>query len=160
MGLQTKLSGGVMKIQQSIEQGKQKLQIAQEINKCRNIIEETAGKRAEELIKLGEAVYRKIRLGEIQDPHLLSLSEVLVELDKVLYQTKEKMEKLLENQEKGNVCMHCKHPLSPGGRFCGACGQPVAQEEENSGQYTACPRCEQNVPYPADFCTCCGIKLS
>jgi hypothetical protein len=73
MDLQTKLSGGVTKIQQSIEQGKQKLQIAQEINKCRNM-EETAGKRTEELIKLGEAVYRKIRLGEIEDPYLLSLS--------------------------------------------------------------------------------------
>lgn len=160
MDLQTKLTGGVNKIQQSIEQGKQKLQIVQEINKCRNIIQETAEKRAEELVKLGEFVYKKIRMGEIDDFELIRFSEALVELDKVLYQTKEKMKKFLQSQEEEDLCVHCKQPLSPGARFCGSCGQPVAQDEEDHASYTECPKCEQLVPHPADFCTCCGVKIS
>ncbi|BBW97840.1 zinc ribbon domain-containing protein [Geobacillus sp. FSL W8-0032] len=160
MDLQTKISGGITKIQQSIEQGKQKLQIAQEINKCKNVIEETVEKRAEVLIKLGEAIYKKIRLGEIEDPDLLSLSEVLIQLDKTLYQTKNKLEKLMEHGAEGKVCVHCRQPLSLEDRFCGACGQPVKQKEEEREQYVVCPRCEQPILQPAEFCICCGIKLA
>ena len=54
------------------------------------------------------------------------------------------------------VCPHCGEPLTPGGRFCGNCGQDVTKP---SGP-PACPNCGAELELNARFCGNCGHRLT
>lgn len=51
-------------------------------------------------------------------------------------------------------CVSCGSRLTPGGRFCPACGSPTNIAEEKH-----CPSCNAKVEDGAAFCVSCGTKL-
>ena len=56
------------------------------------------------------------------------------------------------------VCPHCGHPLRPGAKFCGGCGQAVVAQAAEP-QPAVCPRCGHPMRPGARFCGGCGQKL-
>jgi hypothetical protein len=159
--LQSKLGGGLNRIQDSLQQGKQKLHTVQEMNQYKRVIQESSEKRAEIIIKLGEVVYKKIRSGEIEDADFKTIIQDVIKLDQLVYRAEVELEKLQEKSINNFSCPSCNTPILPGDKFCGACGSKVeeAKGEENV-EKAPCPACEEQVPVHATFCGCCGNHLA
>jgi hypothetical protein len=159
--LQSKLGGGLNKIQDSLQQGKQKLHTAQEVSQYKKVISENTEKRAEIILKLGEVVYKKIRSGEIQDSELRSISQDVISLDQLIYRTEVMLGKLNEKSLNNQSCPSCGNALTAGDKFCGSCGYKVEEIQAAETEETAaCPTCEEQVSVNAAFCGCCGNRLA
>ena len=155
--LQTKLGGGLNMLQGSLQQGKQKLQLAQEISQQKKLINENAEKKAELLLKMGELVYKKIRTAELSDPQLDAFAKDIIQYDQRIYQSQQTLVQLNFTSQQGKNCNSCGGPITADDKFCGSCGQKVEQPQAAANVETAaCPVCEAEVPAHAAFCICCG----
>ncbi|WP_169891047.1 zinc ribbon domain-containing protein [Litchfieldia alkalitelluris] len=160
--LQSKLGEGLSKFQGGIEQGKQKLQLVQEINRLKKEINEVSGKKAKVLLEVGQATYNKIRQGEITDPELVELTEKLVGFDHNIYQSRKKVAELnsTSDNQGGITCPSCQTVNSNDAKFCGGCGAKVeAAATVLSVEGEPCVKCEESIPHDANFCPCCGTKV-
>lgn len=158
--LQTKLGGGLNRIQNSLQQGKQKLKAAQEISQYKREIQEISESRGSLILKLGEDVYRKIRTGELQDSQLHEYFLKIAELDRKIYRAQKSLELISLNSET-KTCPHCGATIERGDKFCGSCGRQQEEMLELNKQVerTACPNCEEQIPVNISFCPCCGSHL-
>lgn len=158
--LQTKLGGGLNMLQGSLQQGKQKLQIAQEISQQKKLINENAEKKAELLLKMGEMVYKKIRTGEIADGQLDTVAKEIIQFDQRIYQSQQTLAQLNMSSQQRQSCTSCGGPITTDDKFCGACGQKVEHAQATTRIETeACPVCEADVPVNTAFCVCCGNQM-
>lgn len=158
--LQTKLGGGLNKLQDSLQQGKQKLQTAQEISQYKKEIQELLESRCDLILKLGEDTYRKIRANEIQDQQLREYLLDIAQLDVKVFKAEKALDLLIQKNA-SSTCSSCGTTLNGDDKFCGSCGQK--QEERtaltNLAQMVICPTCEEQTPTDATFCSCCGSRL-
>ncbi|MEH7083023.1 zinc ribbon domain-containing protein [Neobacillus drentensis] len=159
--LQTKLGGGLNLLQDSLQQGKQKLQTVQEVSQFKKLIQEHAEKRAELLLHLGEVAYQKIRTGKLESPELGQFFLKIAELDQRIFQAQKALEQL-NKKEHAWGCSNCGSQITANDKFCGSCGQ--RQEQLASGiesmETIVCSTCEEQVPSQASFCACCGSRLA
>jgi len=160
--LQSKLGEGLSKFQGGIEQGKQKLQVVQEISKHKKEINETSIKKSKILLELGQSTYKKIRSGEIVDSDLNEMTKGIVGLDHLIYQSTKKISELNQSNADSNVltCSSCQAPNDINAKFCGGCGAKMEKEpavETSSG--VSCVTCEEVLSDTANFCHCCGTKV-
>ncbi|MFF2446494.1 zinc ribbon domain-containing protein [Neobacillus sp. NPDC058068] len=158
--LQTKLGGGLNMLQDSLQQGKQKLQVAQEISQYRKLVQENSERRADLLLKLGEDTYRRIRTGDVQDPQLREYVLKIAELDRGIFQTQKALEQLNRKSDTW-ACSNCGTQIGANDKFCGSCGQiqePIAIGNDTE-ETAVCPTCEEQVPAQAKFCACCGSRM-
>lgn len=58
-------------------------------------------------------------------------------------------------QQQGGVCKYCGAPVTPGAKFCPACGKP-----DPVAQSAFCPHCGQPLTPGALFCPNCGKKVN
>lgn len=159
--LQNKIGGGLNKLQDSLQQGKQKFQIAQELNQFKKVIQDAGMKRAELILQLGEEVYQKLRSGEVHEPKLIDIAQSIMSLDHQIYQSQRSIEDLSQNTESGFTCKGCGASVTSLDKFCGACGSPIVREEVREDvEKIACSACEESIPASANFCSCCGNKVS
>lgn len=159
--LQSKLGGGLNKLQDSLNQGKQKLQVVQEISQYNKIISEGLENRAKIIFELGEEAYRKLRNRELNDAVLLELAGGIISIDQKVYQARKMVAQLNATSQQTNQCSGCGTALTPGDKFCGTCGQKAEQyQEQETVEMTTCPSCEEEVPAHTTFCSCCGIRLA
>lgn len=161
--LQSKLGEGLSKFQGGIEQGKQKLQLVQEINCLKKEINEASMRKAKVLLEAGQVTYSKIRQGEITDPELVGFTEKLVALDREIYEARKLVNELntKNNGQNGVTCSSCQTVNSEDAKFCGGCGAKVeaaAKVEVTDG--VSCVKCEEIIPQSANFCHCCGTKAA
>lgn len=158
--LQAKLGGGLNKIQDSLQQGKQKIQTAQEIGQYRKIIQESGSIRGQALMQLGEEVYRKIRSGELHSENFSSSISSITESDVKIYQAQSAISLLNQKSGVEHACSTCGTAVTEADKFCGSCGSPVEiSVQEEAAETAVCPSCEQQIPAHASFCTCCGTHL-
>lgn len=158
---QSKLGDGLSKISGGIEQGKQKLAIAQEISKLNKILGESSLDKTKVLIELGQVTYRKLREGSLSDEELLSISQSITELDKKQFVTMKKINELnQQNHQSDNGCTSCGTVNSAGDKFCGGCGSKLDVEVAVTVEKVPCTHCEEHVAVNATFCNCCGHKMS
>lgn len=157
--LQTRLGGGLNIIQDSLQQGKQKLQTAQEISQYKKEIQDLSESRSDFILKLGEDAYRKIRTGELEDQQLREYLLDIGELDRKIFKAQHALE-LLNQKNETKTCSNCGAAIENGDKFCGSCGQK--QEDQNvlndQTQLTGCSVCEEQIPVSAKFCPCCGTR--
>ncbi|MBS4174249.1 zinc ribbon domain-containing protein [Bacillus sp. FJAT-49736] len=157
--LQTKLGGGINILQDSLQQGKQMLQTAQEISQLKKVVQETATKRAELIQQLGETVYRIHRDGELHNPELQELTQSIIGLDKIIFNAQKSMELQSKKNPTSYKCQ-CGATISENDKFCGGCGTKVEiQKEVESGPTIVCQSCEEEIPAASNFCKCCGMKV-
>lgn len=158
--LQSKLGGGINKIQDSLQQGKQKLQTAQEISQIKKLAQSKMDERSMAIVALGEETYKKIRNAEINDSELLALGQPLLTIDQEIYQLQEKLSIMTKEAQSTQSCPSCQAPISENDKFCGGCGTPVAPKTTvTEGETVNCTRCEVPVPVTANYCGCCGNKM-
>lgn len=157
--LQSKLGGGLNMIQGSLQQGKQKIQHAQEINQYNKIITEGLEKRTEIILKIGEEVYKRLRSGDLQDESLGELAQEIIFLDQKVFQARKMVEKINESSKQDHTCPNCQGKLAPEDKFCGSCGYKVQETQKYEEiELVACSHCQEKVPGNA-FCSCCGNRL-
>ncbi|RSL35379.1 zinc ribbon domain-containing protein [Salibacterium salarium] len=158
--IQTKIGGGVNKLQDSIKSGKQKLQNAQEVSQHRRIVQEASEKRSMEIHKIGEIIYKRNRLEEETDSELHANIAKIKELDIIMYQAQQKIEEFQQQEVEGRVCPECHTSVSEVDKFCGSCGTEIPMPTPTDDKTKECHSCEQEIVATAAFCTCCGTKQS
>ncbi|MFD2706995.1 zinc ribbon domain-containing protein [Salibacterium lacus] len=156
--IQSKIGGGVNKLQDSIKSGKQKLQNAQEVSQHQRIVQEASEKRSMEIHKIGEIVYKRNRLEEGTDPELNNSTAKIKELDVIMYQAQQKIEEFQQQEVEGRLCPECHASVSEADKFCGSCGTEIPLPAPADEQTKECHSCEQDIAATAAFCTCCGTK--
>ncbi|MHA7139635.1 zinc ribbon domain-containing protein [Rossellomorea arthrocnemi] len=154
---QSKIGGGLNKLQDSLQQGKHKLQVAQETSQFRKKVQVHAQTRAKLMIELGEAAYRKIRSKELEDGDLLKNVEVIAKHDKEMFKA-QKMISLLTSQTQDAESCTCGSPITSDMKFCGSCGQKVEIVATSIEEEKYCGFCEEGIPMSARYCTCCGVQ--
>ncbi|MCM3568997.1 zinc ribbon domain-containing protein [Neobacillus mesonae] len=159
--LQTKLGGGLNKIQDSFQQGKQKLQTVQEMSQFKKEIQDISESRSSLILRLGEEAYRKIRTGELQDSKLREFTADIAKLDSQIYQAQKALDSL---NQKGatKTCSNCGGTIDREDKFCGFCGQKQETPASSNDQteLISCPACEEQIPANGSFCPCCGSRLA
>ncbi len=147
-----KIGSGINKIQGN-------LQSSQSISQYKKVIQEASLKRTEILIQLGEEVYKKFRVKEIESEELKTQVSSLIELDQKIYQSQLAIAELYA-QSKEHSCPQCDAPITEGDRFCGGCGSKVELQVPKSDSATKiCSTCQEKIPETAQFCSCCGVKI-
>lgn len=116
-------------------------------------IEDLQKQKSKILINLGSITYEKIRKSEIIDNDLKSNCEGLKELDKLIYDLNNKIDKL-EYEE--NVKCDCGAKLDMNNKFCSECGKKIEYSTESIG---TCKECSSEIKEDYAYCVCCGNKL-
>ncbi|UCZ52729.1 zinc ribbon domain-containing protein [Bacillus shivajii] len=156
--LQSKMGEGLSKLQGGIEQGKQKLQTAQQIHKLKQEQQKITNEKADLLLQLGEEVYRNIRRGDNEKTPYENQVNSIVERDHSLYQLGLQVEELQAQQEEHRC--ECGSAVQETDKFCGSCGKEVQQPSaENDEEQKVCPTCETENNGSHAFCVCCGMKF-
>lgn len=157
----SKLSEGLSRVKDSIEQGKQKLALTQEINQLKRELTEVSTKKAQQLLEVGQITYLKIRNQSFQDPQLEELANGIVELDKQAYNISKKIAELTLANDGGKlVCKNCQTENELTDKFCGGCGSNLEEQKPRVvEEVTTCSTCDESIPADANYCPCCGSKL-
>jgi len=157
--LQTKLGGSLNKIQDSLQQGKQKLQTVQEMSQFKKEIQDFSETRGSLILKLGEDAYQKIRTGELQDQKLHEYVNEITKLDKQIYHAQKELENLIQKGT-ARACSNCGGTIDSNDKFCGFCGQKqeIPTTLNSQIELTVCPTCEEQIPVDVHFCQCCGSR--
>lgn len=157
--LPSKLGEGLSKIQGGFEQGKQKLQVVQEVTKLKRSVNELSVEKSKVLISLGQLTYYKLRNGELVDKELQELSTSIMNLDRESYQISKKITELSTSNSDQLICNHCGTANGLNDKFCGGCGKKVELKMEiDISTASDCMACGQLVPDEANYCPCCGMR--
>ncbi|MDM5157310.1 zinc ribbon domain-containing protein [Bacillus sp. DX1.1] len=156
--LQTKLGSGMNKLQEGIEQGKMKLQIAQEIAQLNKEIQVQLHKKTEVLLELGQRVYVQLRDTGVKEEPLKKLVAPIQHFDVAIYQARKRIVELQKQQGEKATC-ECGGSLSISDKFCGTCGKPNPMlAVESSVEKVACVSCNEHIAKNSIFCPVCGVK--
>ncbi len=156
--LQTKLGNGMNKLQEGIEQGKIKLQVAQGIAQLKKEIQVQLHKKTEVLLELGQQVYVQIRDTGVKEEVLKQLVAPIQEFDVLIYQAQKRIVELQKQQGEKVTC-ECGGSLSIGDKFCGTCGKPNPMLfVESNVEKVTCVSCNEHIAKGSIFCPVCGIK--
>ena len=98
--LQTKLGSGMNKLQEGIEQGKMKLQVAQEIAQLKKGMQVQMQKKAEVLLEVGQQVYVQLRGSGVNEASLKEMIAPVQEFDVAIYQARKRIVELQNNKVK------------------------------------------------------------
>lgn len=153
---QNKIGGGLNKIQGSLQQGKQKLQVVQEMSLIQQSINTHRQKRQEHIVQIGSKMHKKLRLNQITDLDFKELSSHIEEIDKEIYQQSRALVELQLSSQNIYVCTSCESEVKPNDKFCGSCGTPVVIADKIEEITKVCQDCEENIPSSAAYCPCCG----
>lgn len=156
--LQTKLGSGMNKLQEGIEQGKMKLQVAQEIAQLKKEIQVQLQKKTEVLLDLGQKVYVELRDSGVNEAELKQLVTPIQAFDVAIYQARKRIVELQKQQGEKATC-ECGGSLSINDKFCGSCGKPNPMlAVESSEEKVACVSCNEHIAKNSIYCPVCGIK--
>ncbi|MBS2970727.1 zinc ribbon domain-containing protein [Metabacillus sp. KIGAM252] len=159
--LQSTLGSGLNKIQDSLQQGKQKIQTAQEVSQYKKALYEAGTERGELLLKLAETVYQMVRSGTLQHEEFDKYQQPISELDQKMFQAQQAIALLNAKSLEQHACSGCGTVVTDQDKFCGSCGARVEIPEKKPAQeMKACRTCDEMIPEEARFCTCCGIHLA
>ncbi|MGW6146704.1 zinc ribbon domain-containing protein [Bacillus mycoides] len=157
--LQSKFGNGMNKLQEGIEQGKMKLQVAQEMAQLKKITQEKLQEKTEISLELGQTVYMQLRDDEVRVDLLKAIVAPVQELDVAIYNTRRQISNLQRQEQKGQCS--CGGPLSLNDKFCGQCGKEneLLLQSKNI-EKEACSSCGEQIATEATFCPACGMKQS
>lgn len=146
------------KLQEGIEQGKMKLQVAQEIAQLKKEIQGQLQKKTEVLLELGQTVYVQLRNNGVKEAELKQVVAPIQAFDVAIYQAQKRIVELQKQQGEKTTC-ECGGSLSINDKFCGTCGkQNPMLAVESSVEKVACVSCNEHIAKDSIFCPVCGIK--
>lgn len=160
--LHSKLGEGLFKVQGGIEQGKQKLQVSQEVSRLKREVSEASTAKSKILLEVGQLTYKKMRTGEVNDEELKGVTNRLLSLDHTIYQATFKIHELnaREGTDNGITCPNCEMENDEHAKFCGGCGDRIEKKVVSEEvDFAHCDTCEEAIPKSSNFCPCCGMKV-
>jgi len=124
--------------------------------KIKNIIKDAENKKALLLIEMGNLTYQKIREDFIIDKDFDTISNEILELDKIIYANS----KELENIKKINTTSKCEcgNEMKKSDKFCSICGKK--SEELNDNKTIQCEFCNEYIDIDSTYCVCCGNRVT
>ncbi|MBZ6006177.1 zinc ribbon domain-containing protein [Paraclostridium bifermentans] len=97
-------------------------------------------------------LYEMVRKENIINEELINLFDNMVELDKIIYESNLKLEKI---QFKNSTKCECGNILNDESKFCSQCGKKIKEEVA----FETCEFCSSEISEDANFCACCGNKV-
>ena len=158
--LQSKMGDGLNIIQDTLQQGKQKVATVQEVAQIKQQLELLRQKRMEQLLSLGNIIHKEIRQGRLADPAYAEISRAITQIDMQVYELAKSLELLKQQEESKNQCPACKKPVGEKDKFCGVCGETLPVFESVVVNEISCTHCEMLIPEESTFCPCCGFTLN
>ncbi len=157
--IQEKIEGTVSKFQSGLEDGKSKIQVAQEISKHKKTSKEASEEKAMLLFRLGEVAYRKLRDGEIPTTDFEVFIEKIIKKDKEIFDNQKAIESLSNSQKPESLCSNCGAKVLQHDKFCGSCGTKVEVEKETDPlTLTECHSCSTQITISSTYCPSCGTR--
>lgn len=153
---QGKFGEQILKAQNGICKLKTKTEFIREKSKLFSIINDAQVKKGKVLVELGLIAYEKIRLGQINDEELKTISKSILGFDYIIYDNSKKIEELDTTWK--NITCSCGTLVVEGGKFCTECGKKVGIQVEDK-EYITCIYCEAKIEEDSNFCPCCGNKM-
>ncbi|WP_339180313.1 zinc ribbon domain-containing protein [Paenibacillus sp. FSL H8-0317] len=152
---------GLSKLQGGIEQGKQKLQTAQEISELNKHTNEFNQRKGKILLDLGQLAYYKIRTGQISDIEMTELTKDVLQLDQKIYDSLRQLSELNNAKPQGTTCGNCGNLTDGIDKYCGSCGSKVEIQQDLLIQGDSeCLSCGELAPLHANHCPCCGMRMN
>ncbi|MGL5754139.1 MAG: zinc ribbon domain-containing protein [Paraclostridium sp.] len=155
--MQNTIENGIAKVGKGFEKGKIKIDSKKEISQLNKKLNELDIRKQETLQEIGNMVYNMVSKGLIEDEKINLKCNNIAGYQHLIYENKKQIENIKKSQE-GIKC-DCGNILFIEDKFCGNCGNKVEIQEEKIS-YILCKRCETEISELANFCPCCGIKLS
>ncbi len=155
--MQNTIENGISKIEKGFEQGKNKMDSRKEISQLNKKLNELNSRKQQSLQELGSMVYNLVSKGLIENEEIKEKCNNIAGYQHLIYENKKEVENIKILKE-GFKC-ECGNTLYSDDKFCGNCGKKVEIQEEEV-TYITCRRCETEINEEANFCPCCGIKLS
>lgn len=119
-------------------------------------IKEAEKEKAKIFMEMGILLYQKIRENTIEDASFEKMSDELVELDKLIYNNRLKIEGAnLQNHK--STC-DCGSIIDEDSKFCSQCGQMI--EADEGIRAIKCLSCDSELDVDSKYCVCCGSKLN
>ena len=119
--------------------------------------------------ELGRATYQAFMEGRLTDQALKEGSERLKGFDTEIESSNAEIARLQDVVQQmkvgtappamGLACPSCAAPVTPGLRFCGNCGTPLAVQPPAPPAGTVCPVCGSPMAAGAKFCGECGHAM-
>ncbi len=157
--IQGKIEGTVSKLQSGLEDGRSKIQVAQEVSKHRKASKEASEEKAVLLFRLGEVAYRKVRSGEIPTTDFEVFIEKIIIKDKEIFDNQKVIETLSNSQKSELLCSNCGANVLQHDKFCGSCGAKVEVEKETESlALTECQTCSTQITTNSTYCPSCGTR--
>ncbi len=153
----SRTSDGVSRFQDSIQQGKQKIQNAQEAAKAKKMISQLSNQKGKLLIDLGQAVYLEYRKGAFQHSEVANRASGIEEVDIAIHDYLVQLKEYSNSPQQTQTC-ECGTKLSDSDQFCPNCGTKVTKQEEVEQDLKQCHNCQHDIPMDANFCSACGSK--
>nr|WP_246421621.1 zinc ribbon domain-containing protein [Texcoconibacillus texcoconensis] len=158
--IQSKLGEGLSRFQGGVEKGKQRIQLTQEMSRLKRELAEATSEKSRLYVEMGMRAHQLVRDGGLFDQQVSDFADALLACDKSIYRIQRQIAELSDVESEGMTC-ECGASLQSGDKFCGECGAKVmvfsVQEEQ---AFVACHQCEEQVAESANFCGCCGYKLT
>ncbi|WP_373599225.1 zinc ribbon domain-containing protein [Paraclostridium bifermentans] len=155
--MQNTIENGISKIEKGFEKGKNKMDSRKEISQLNKKLNELDSRKQQSLQELGSMVYNLVSKGLIENEEIKEKCNNIAGYQHLIYENKKEVEDIKILKE-GFKC-GCGNTLYSDDKFCGNCGKKVEIQEEEV-TYITCRRCETEINEEANFCPCCGIKLS
>ncbi len=137
----------------NINNQKLSLESIKEKNKLNIEIEKAKKDKTKIFVDAGMKLYEMIRKENIIHEELISLFDNMIEIDKIIYESNLKLEKI---QLKNTTKCECGNILNDESKFCSQCGKKIKEEIE----FETCEFCSSEISEDANFCACCGNKVS
>lgn len=158
MSIQSKFSGGLYKIQDTLNKNKVKVEITGETDKLMKILDDATIKKSNKILELGIAIYNQRRIGNLNEDEIQDICKSIVGFDHIIYNVNQKIEEL-QKTGSGIICEKCSNELSKDSKFCSVCGSKVELKDYEI-EYITCTVCEIKILKENNYCPCCGSKVS
>ncbi|WP_394863398.1 zinc ribbon domain-containing protein [Paraclostridium bifermentans] len=139
-------------IKSNIDNEKLSLESIKEKNKLNKDIEKAKKEKTKIFVNAGMKLYEMVRKENIINEELINLFDNMVELDKIIYESNLKLEKI---QFKNSTKCECGNILNDESKFCSQCGKKIKEEVA----FETCEFCSSEISEDANFCACCGNKV-
>lgn len=137
-----------------------------EINKLKAQVKHLQKEKDKSFPDLGRATYQAFLDGRLTDPALVEAGNRIRAMDNEIEQASAevaRLQALIQQMKASPVvigsCPACSAPVTPGLRFCGSCGAPLAQQAPMAAPGFACPNCGAAQAPGSRFCGECGTSF-
>ena len=125
-----------------------------ELKEYSNSLQQKKGQRLNQILHLGEEIYRLLREDQLHIPELEKNKTQLLELDYSIYSLKKT---IYQSKLNTSVCPSCHSSITLDAKFCGSCGEQNPHYKIDEIKEVECRSCHAQIEEGVDYCPSCGV---